>query len=100
MTGKSLPEALRSAQAIPLERDLISGCLDPEEELDEKTSRKLNADVFIDDRALGGFVGWSEAWQTLHPEGGEFAHQLKNPEAHNNFRKNENSFLKKLFGSK
>ena len=39
MTGKSLPEALRSAQAIPLERDLISGCLDPEEELDRRFAR-------------------------------------------------------------
>jgi hydroxymethylpyrimidine pyrophosphatase-like HAD family hydrolase len=72
----------------------------PEEELDQKTSRKLNADVFIDDRSLGGFVGWSEVWQMLHPEGGEFSHQLKNVEAHNNFNKPETSFLKKLFGAK
>jgi hydroxymethylpyrimidine pyrophosphatase-like HAD family hydrolase len=72
----------------------------PEEELDEKTSRKLNADIFIDDRSLGGFIGWSEVWQTLHPEGGEFDHQLKNAEAHQNYRKTENSFFKKLFGTK
>jgi hydroxymethylpyrimidine pyrophosphatase-like HAD family hydrolase len=72
----------------------------PEEEMDAKTSRKLNADIFIDDRVVGGFIGWSEVWQALHPEGGEFSHQLKNAEAHNNFRKNESSFFKKLFGSK
>lgn len=72
----------------------------PEEILDDKTSRKLNADIFIDDRNVGGFIGWSEVWNTLHPEGGDFLHELKNPEAHHNFRKTETSFLKKMFGSK
>ena len=72
----------------------------PEEQLDEKTSRKLNADVFIDDRSLGGFIGWSEVWQTLHPEGMDFAHQLKNELAHYNYKKNDSSLFKKLFGSK
>lgn len=72
----------------------------PEEELDDRTSRKLNADIFIDDRNVGGFAGWSEVWQTLHPEGGDFKHQLKNSEAHSNFRKNDSSFFKKLFGTK
>lgn len=51
------------------------------------TPRKLNADIFIDDRNVGGFIGWSEVWQTLHPDGGEFAHQLKNEAAHKNFKK-------------
>ena len=72
----------------------------PEEVLDEKTSRKLNAEIFIDDRTIGGFIGWSEVWQALHPEGGDFSHQLKNTEAHNNYRKQEGSLFKKLFGSK
>ena len=72
----------------------------PEETLDEKVSRKLNADIFIDDRNVGGFMGWSEIWTTLHPDGGEFAHQLRNAEAHSNYKKNEGSFIKKLFGSK
>lgn len=72
----------------------------PEETLDAKTSRKLNVDIFIDDRNVGGFIGWSEVWQTLHPEGADFAHQLKNAEAHNNYRKTETSFLKRIFGSK
>lgn len=31
-------------------------------------SRKLNADVFIDDRNVGGFLGWDIIWTTLHPE--------------------------------
>ncbi len=72
----------------------------PEETLDGNVSRKLNADIFIDDRNVGGFIGWSEIWSTLHPEGGEFEHQLRNAEAHSNYKKNEGSFIKKLFGSK
>lgn len=72
----------------------------PEEKLDENVSRKLNADIFIDDRCIGGFIGWSEVWQALHPEGGDFDHQLKNPEAHHNYKKEQPSFFKKLFGAK
>lgn len=51
------------------------------------TPRKLNADIFIDDRNVGGFIGWSEVWQTLHPNGGPFEHQLKNEAAHKNFKR-------------
>lgn len=70
----------------------------PEEEITEKTPRKLDVDIFIDDRNIGGFIGWSNVWQTLHPEGGDFNHLLKNPEAHYNYKKEEKSFLSKLFG--
>lgn len=37
----------------------------PEEEFDEKYSRKINADLFIDDRNIGGLLGWGEIYQTL-----------------------------------
>ena len=47
---------------------------------------KPTADIFIDDRNVGGFLGWSKIWQILHPEGGEFNHELVNKEAHNNFK--------------
>lgn len=40
----------------------------PEEEFDEKYSRKINADIFIDDRNIGGLVGWGEIYQTLVKE--------------------------------
>lgn len=72
----------------------------PEEVLEPGISRKLNADVFIDDRNLGGFIGWSQVWQTLHPEGGDFSHQLKNQDAHHNYKKTESSIFKKIFGPK
>jgi len=72
----------------------------PEEKLEGGVSRKLNADLFIDDRNLGGFIGWSEVWQMIHPEGGEFLHQLKNHSAHHNYKKTEMSIFKKIFGPK
>ncbi len=37
----------------------------PEEEFDPKYSRKINADVFIDDRNIGGMLGWGEIYQIL-----------------------------------
>ncbi|MDA9343872.1 hydrolase [Gammaproteobacteria bacterium] len=36
-----------------------------EEEYSEDISRKINADLFIDDRNIGGFPGWGEVYQML-----------------------------------
>ena len=70
----------------------------PEEQFDLSMSRKIDADLFIDDRNVGGFPGWSNIWQMLHPEGGEFEHQLTNPEEHKNFKEERKSILKRIFG--
>ncbi|TXK73641.1 BT0820 family HAD-type phosphatase [Mesonia sp. HuA40] len=40
----------------------------PEEEYDAVVSRKINADLFIDDRNIGGFLGWGEIYQLLFKE--------------------------------
>ncbi|GGG41342.1 BT0820 family HAD-type phosphatase [Bizionia arctica] len=37
----------------------------PEEEFDSSKSRKIHADLFIDDRNIGGFIGWGEVYQIL-----------------------------------
>ncbi len=37
----------------------------PEEEYDRKYSRKINADLFIDDRNFGGMVSWGEIYQKI-----------------------------------
>ena len=40
----------------------------PEEIFDEsQVSRKIQADVFIDDLNVGGFPGWGEVWKMLNP---------------------------------
>tara|TARA_B100000767_G_scaffold240784_1_gene236796 strand:+ start:2853 stop:3107 length:255 start_codon:yes stop_codon:yes gene_type:complete len=40
-------------------------CSFPNEVFDPKKSRKINADLFIDDRNVGGFYGWGEVYQLL-----------------------------------
>lgn len=37
----------------------------PEEVFDAETPRKLAADIFIDDRNVGGFPGWGKIYQML-----------------------------------
>lgn len=37
----------------------------PEEKHDPKVSRKINADIFIDDRNIGGLPGWGEIYQLI-----------------------------------
>lgn len=40
----------------------------PEEEFDEEVaSRKVNADLYIDDRNFGGLASWGEIYQQLCP---------------------------------
>lgn len=37
----------------------------PEEDFVGKTSRKINADLFIDDRNIGGILGWGEVYNII-----------------------------------
>lgn len=39
----------------------------PEEVPDDTVSRKIDADIYIDDKNIGGFPGWSEVWQMIFP---------------------------------
>lgn len=68
----------------------------PEEVFSGEVSRKINADIFIDDRNVGGFPGWGVVYQTLHPNGGALDHKLTNPEAHYNYPKSRNLLQKFL----
>ena len=61
----------------------------------DKISRKIDADIFIDDRNVGGFIGWSKVWQMIHPESGKLDVQFVNQEAHNNYKKK--SIFSKIF---
>jgi len=40
----------------------------PEEQYDNKVSRKIYADIYIDDRNIGGVLGWGEVFQLLTNE--------------------------------
>jgi hydroxymethylpyrimidine pyrophosphatase-like HAD family hydrolase len=40
----------------------------PEEKYNESISRKINADLYIDDRNIGGLPGWGEIYHMICPE--------------------------------
>lgn len=74
----------------------------PEEELDESSaSRKIDADVFIDDRNIGGFLGWSKVWQLLHPDMDKPEEMFVDAAAHTNYQTKQSFWtkLKSLFQS-
>jgi len=77
----------------------------PEETFEEgKTPRKVNADIFIDDRNIGGFLGWTKIWELISEgdnTGNPYAH-LQDSEAHWNYpksRKKKKTFWQRLFGN-
>lgn len=61
----------------------------PEEEFKEGYSRKISADLFIDDRNIGGLIGWGEIYQLLIKEERPNTTKLKKQ------KKSWFSFLKK-----
>jgi hypothetical protein len=63
-TGPELSEAVEFCKKKGIEFYAVNRNY-PEEVYDENTPRKLNADIFIDDRNVGGFPGWGEIWQIL-----------------------------------
>lgn len=65
--GKELEEAVEFCRQNGVEFYAVNANY-PEEQLESGESRKINADIFIDDRNVGGFQGWSQVWQTLFPE--------------------------------
>lgn len=49
----------------------------PEEKFGTDRSRKIHADIFIDDRNIGGFIGWGEVYQKLIGESGDIPTEKK-----------------------
>lgn len=64
---KSLDEAVEFCRKNGIEFYTVNRN-HPEEVMDNETSRKLLVDIFIDDRNIGGFVGWDKVWEMLCPE--------------------------------
>lgn len=57
------------------------------EEVDKKTPRKLNVDCFIDDRNVGGFLGWGKVYQLICPDDDDFEKMVLDYDAHHNYNK-------------
>lgn len=65
--GKELDEAVEFCRNNGVEFYAVNKNY-PEEVFDESTPRKIDVDIFIDDRNLGGFIEWSTVWQMMFPE--------------------------------
>ena len=65
-SGKELDDAVEYCMKNGLEFYAVNKNY-PEEIFDETISRKIDADIYIDDKNIGGFPGWSEIWQVLVP---------------------------------
>ncbi len=63
-SGKKLEEAVQFCKENGIEFYAVNKNF-PEEEYDEKYSRKIHADLFIDDRNIGGFLGWTTIYKTI-----------------------------------
>ena len=65
--GNKLDDAVAFCQQNGIEFYAINNSF-PNEEYNGKESRKIGADLFIDDRNIGGFIGWGEIYQLLTKE--------------------------------
>jgi hypothetical protein len=92
-TGKELEEAVEYCKKNGIEFYAINRNY-PEEVMDETVSRKIDADIYIDDKNLGGFPGWSEVWQALNP------YELQEKLAEKRILSNRKNLFNRLFGKK
>ena len=66
-SGKELDEAVEFCRENGVEFYAVNASY-PEEEFDEDyMSRKIEADIFIDDRNIGGLISWGEIYQIINP---------------------------------
>ena len=66
-TGKELDEAVEYCRKNGIEFYAVNKNY-PEEEFDVTTPRKIHADIYIDDRNLGGLPSWGEIYRIICPE--------------------------------
>ena len=92
-TGKELDEAVEFCKKNGIEFYAVNKNY-PEEKFDETVSRKINADIFIDDKNVGGFPGWGEVWQMLSP------YELEQRDAEKRITSGRSNIFKRLFNGK
>jgi hypothetical protein len=91
--GKELDEAVEYCKKNGIEFYAVNKNY-PEEIYDETVSRKIDADIYIDDKNVGGFPGWSEIWQMLNP------FELQQMEAEKRIASSRRNIFKRLFTRK
>ncbi len=91
-TGKQLDEAVEFCRQNGIEFYAVNKNY-PEEVMNENVSRKIDVDIYIDDKNLGGFPGWSETWQMIFP------YEVQEEMAKRRMAKRGNIF-RRLFGKR
>ena len=66
-TGKELDEAIEFCRNKGIEFYAVNKNY-PEEQFDSLIPRKIHADIYIDDRNLGGLPSWGEIYRLICPE--------------------------------
>lgn len=64
--GRELEEALAFCREHGVEFYAVNRN-HPDETSETQTSRKIDADLYLDDKILGGFPGWERVLQALKP---------------------------------
>ena len=64
-SGEALQEAVDFCKSRGIEFYAVNRNY-PEEEYDYTISRKVDADIYIDDKNFGGFPGWPKIWEALN----------------------------------
>ncbi|WKN45912.1 BT0820 family HAD-type phosphatase [Tunicatimonas pelagia] len=64
--GDRLQEAVEFCRENGMEFYAVNSNF-PDEPLTSEDSPKIVADLYIDDRNLGGFPGWDQVWKALKP---------------------------------
>ena len=64
-SGKSLEEAVEFCRKNGLEFYAINASYEGEDFDPASQSRKIDVDLFVDDRNLGGFPGWGEVYEII-----------------------------------
>ncbi len=94
-SGKALDDAVEFCRRNGVEFYAVNRSYPEEVFQEENMSRKIQADLFIDDRNVGGFPGWGEIWHMINPEEmPDIEQELKNLSRRKKPRFN---WLKKIF---
>lgn len=89
--GKELDDAVEFCKENGIEFYAINKNYPEEEYVEGEISRKINADIYIDDKNIGGFLGWGKIWELIEGENIELLEK--------DFKKQtKKSFVKRLFG--
>lgn len=93
--GEYLDEAVEFCRQNGLEFYAINASFPEEKFAEGEVSRKINADIFIDDRNLGGLYGWGEIYQMI--KSGQYFKPYTQNTSYQDEKKKPKGFLQRLF---